>query len=85
MSKWMNLKQLNIAMSKKWGPLACSDSIPCVDVILSDIDLSRLQEKYHMDDAFCWKTFGELKAPVEPPIGKCSKVNGEEPRLRRPY
>ncbi|KAI8528252.1 hypothetical protein RHMOL_Rhmol12G0136000 [Rhododendron molle] len=49
--------------------LACSDSIPCVDVILSDINLSRLQEKYHMDAAFCWKTFGELKAPVEPPIG----------------
>lgn len=58
--------------------LACSDSIPCVDVILSDIDLGRLQEKYHMDDAFCWKTFGELKAPVEPLIG-CIQ-DGEQSR-----
>lgn len=48
--------------------LACSDSIPCVDVILSDIGLNPLQQKYRMDDAFCWKTFGESKAPVEPPI-----------------
>lgn len=58
--------------------LACSDSIPCVDVILSDIDLSRLQEKYHKDEAFCWNTVGELKAPIEPPIG-CIQ-DGEQTR-----
>lgn len=28
--------------------LACSDSIPCVDVILSDIGLNPLQQKYRM-------------------------------------
>ncbi|KAL6969441.1 galacturonan 1,4-alpha-galacturonidase [Sarracenia purpurea var. burkii] len=48
--------------------LACSDSLPCVDVGLTDIELKPQQEQYHMYDAFCWQTFGELNTPTVPPI-----------------
>ena len=48
--------------------LACSDNLPCVDVTLTDIELKPQQEQYHMYDAFCWQTFGELTTPTVPPI-----------------
>ncbi|KAI7979176.1 Polygalacturonase [Camellia lanceoleosa] len=53
--------------------LACSDSLPCMDVTLTDIELKPLQEQYHMYDVFCWQTFGELISPTMPPID-CLKV-----------
>ncbi|XP_052204851.1 polygalacturonase At1g48100-like [Diospyros lotus] len=53
--------------------LACSDSLPCVDVTLTDIKLEPLQEQYHMYDAFCWQTFGMLTTPTVPPI-ECLQV-----------
>ncbi|KAL7241038.1 hypothetical protein ACSBR2_006625 [Camellia fascicularis] len=49
--------------------LACSDNLPCVDVMLTDIELKPQQEQYHMYDVFCWQTFGELNSPTVPPIG----------------
>ncbi|KAL8137916.1 hypothetical protein V2J09_003917 [Rumex salicifolius] len=47
---------------------ACSDHLPCTDVILSAIQLKPVQEKYHLYDPFCWQTFGELSTPTVPPI-----------------
>ncbi|KAK8561114.1 hypothetical protein V6N12_048189 [Hibiscus sabdariffa] len=49
--------------------LACSDSLPCIGVTLSGIQLKPLQERYHLYDPFCWQTFGELTTPTVPPIG----------------
>ncbi|XWS69023.1 hypothetical protein CRYUN_Cryun04dG0144000 [Craigia yunnanensis] len=49
--------------------LACSDSLPCIGVTLSAIELKPLQERYHLYDPFCWQTFGELTTPTVPPIG----------------
>ncbi|PHU02830.1 hypothetical protein BC332_28081 [Capsicum chinense] len=53
--------------------LACSDSMPCQDVTLTNIQLKPVQERYHMYDPFCWQTFGELYTPTQPPIG-CLQV-----------
>lgn len=47
---------------------ACSDSLPCVDVSLTTVELKPIQEKYHLDNPFCWQTYGELKTPTLPPI-----------------
>ncbi|XP_071726412.1 polygalacturonase At1g48100-like [Rutidosis leptorrhynchoides] len=47
---------------------ACSDSMPCTDVNLNGINLKPVQERYHMYDPFCWKTFGELISPAVPPV-----------------
>ncbi|KAK8564447.1 hypothetical protein V6N12_036571 [Hibiscus sabdariffa] len=49
--------------------LACSDSLPCIGVTLSGIQLKPLQERYHLYDPFCWQTFGELTTLTVPPIG----------------
>ncbi|XP_077244148.1 polygalacturonase At1g48100-like [Tasmannia lanceolata] len=48
--------------------LACSDSMPCIDVTLTDIKLKPVQEGYHMSEPLCWQTFGELRTPSLPPI-----------------
>ncbi|KAE8716549.1 pantothenate kinase 2-like [Hibiscus syriacus] len=48
---------------------ACSDSLPCIGVTLTAIELKPLQERYHLYDPFCWQTFGELTTPTVPPIG----------------
>ncbi|MED6184431.1 hypothetical protein PIB30_047443 [Stylosanthes scabra] len=47
---------------------ACSDSLPCVDVSLTSIELKPVQEQYHLYDPFCWQTYGELKTETLPPI-----------------
>ncbi|KAL1804446.1 hypothetical protein ACET3Z_033093 [Daucus carota] len=47
---------------------ACSDSLPCTEVTLNTIELKPLQERYHMYDPFCWRTFGELYSETVPPI-----------------
>ncbi|KAK8627403.1 hypothetical protein V6N13_135015 [Hibiscus sabdariffa] len=48
---------------------ACSDSLPCLGVTLTAIELKPLQERYHLYDPFCWQAFGELTTPTVPPIG----------------
>ncbi|XP_022726620.1 polygalacturonase At1g48100-like isoform X2 [Durio zibethinus] len=53
--------------------LACSDSLPCIGVTLSAIELKPLQESYHLYDPFCWQTFGELTTPTVPPI-RCLQI-----------
>ncbi|PIN10324.1 Polygalacturonase [Handroanthus impetiginosus] len=64
---------------------ACSDSMPCTDVTLTNIQLKPQQERYHMYDPFCWQTFGQLLTPSVPPVeclmvGKPSsnKVQGDD-------
>ncbi|CAH1451568.1 unnamed protein product [Lactuca virosa] len=52
---------------------ACSDSMPCTDVNLNGINLKPVQERYHMYDPFCWKTFGELLSPAVPPV-ECLQI-----------
>lgn len=52
---------------------ACSDSLPCTEVTLNAIELKPVQEKYHMYDPFCWRTFGELYSATVPPIA-CLEV-----------
>ncbi|CAN6446266.1 unnamed protein product [Victoria cruziana] len=48
--------------------LACSDDVPCTDVILNTVSLQPVQESYHMYDPFCWQAFGQLETPTQPPI-----------------
>lgn len=47
---------------------ACSDELPCTDVIMTGIQLQPVQEHYQLYDPFCWQTFGELSTPTVPPI-----------------
>ncbi|XP_072984341.1 polygalacturonase At1g48100-like isoform X1 [Typha latifolia] len=48
--------------------LACSDSTPCSNIHLADIELQPVEENHHMYDSFCWKAYGDVQAPTEPPI-----------------
>ncbi|KAL3648145.1 hypothetical protein CASFOL_009113 [Castilleja foliolosa] len=46
---------------------ACSDSIPCTNITLSDVEL--LPEKGDvLSDAFCWSVYGELQTLTIPPV-----------------
>ncbi|XP_031382582.1 polygalacturonase At1g48100 [Punica granatum] len=47
---------------------ACSDSLPCVGVSLTTIELKSVQESNHLYGPFCWETYGELKTSTDPPI-----------------
>uniref|UniRef100_A0A803L0K9 Polygalacturonase n=1 Tax=Chenopodium quinoa TaxID=63459 RepID=A0A803L0K9_CHEQI len=49
--------------------LACSDELPCTDISLNTIQLKPLQTRYHLYDPYCWQSFGELMAPIVPPLG----------------
>ncbi|XP_057528741.1 polygalacturonase At1g48100-like [Amaranthus tricolor] len=49
--------------------LACSDELPCTDITLNTIQLTPLQEQHHLYDPYCWQSFGELMAPIAPPLG----------------
>ncbi|XP_078431244.1 polygalacturonase At1g48100-like [Wolffia australiana] len=48
--------------------LACSDSLPCWDIRLTNIELKPLPERFKMFNPFCWQTFGQLLTPSVPPI-----------------
>lgn len=65
----INYERIRGTYTVKPVHFACSDSLPCVDVSLTSIQLKPMQEKYHMYDPFCWQTFGELRTPTMPPIG----------------
>ncbi|KAK7829508.1 polygalacturonase [Quercus suber] len=65
----INYERIRGTYTVKPVHFACSDSLPCVDVSLTAIQLKPMQEKYHMYDPFCWQTFGELRTPTMPPIG----------------
>ncbi|XP_041013113.1 polygalacturonase At1g48100-like isoform X1 [Juglans microcarpa x Juglans regia] len=64
----INYERIRGTYTVKPVHFACSDSLPCLDVTLTAIQLKPQQEKYHMYDPFCWQTFGELRTPTIPPI-----------------
>ena len=65
----INYERIKGTYTVKPVHFACSDSLPCVDVSLTTVELRPIQEKYHLYDPFCWQTFGELRTPTVPPIG----------------
>ncbi|XP_027347524.1 polygalacturonase At1g48100-like [Abrus precatorius] len=64
----INYERIKGTYTVKPVHFACSDSLPCVDVSLTTIELKPIQEQYHLYDPFCWETYGELKTPTVPPI-----------------
>ncbi|XP_060184290.1 polygalacturonase At1g48100-like isoform X2 [Lycium barbarum] len=69
----INYEKITGTYTVKPVHLACSDTMPCIDVTLTDIKLKPIQEQYHMYDPYCWQTFGELYTPTVPPI-ECLQV-----------
>ncbi|GAA0183650.1 hypothetical protein LIER_31026 [Lithospermum erythrorhizon] len=64
----INYKNIKGTYTVKPVHFACSDSMPCTGVTLAGIQLKPLQERYHMYNPFCWKTFGDLYSLIVPPI-----------------
>ncbi|XWS46514.1 hypothetical protein CRYUN_Cryun14cG0073500 [Craigia yunnanensis] len=46
---------------------ACSDSVPCTNITLSDIELLPAQGDILLDP-FCWNAYGDLEALTIPPV-----------------
>ncbi|KAL8208262.1 hypothetical protein R6Q57_007674 [Mikania cordata] len=64
--------------------LSCSDSKPCMDLYLSDIDLNPKPNGHQMSEPFCWQAFGELNAPIVPEID-CLQEGRSSKRLGHHY
>nr|XP_043639826.1 polygalacturonase At1g48100-like [Erigeron canadensis] len=65
----------NIAYENIWGTytiqpvhLSCSDSKPCMDLKLSNIELKPKANGHEMSQPFCWQAFGKLNSPIIPKI-----------------
>ncbi|KAK9119730.1 hypothetical protein Scep_017823 [Stephania cephalantha] len=76
----INYERIRGTYTVKPVHFACSDSLPCMDVTLTSIELKPLQERYRLSDPFCWQTFGELATPTVPPIN-CLQL-GKPPNNR---
>ncbi|KAM0026986.1 putative endo-polygalacturonase [Helianthus debilis subsp. tardiflorus] len=48
--------------------LSCSDSKPCMNLKLSNIELKPKPDGHQMSETFCWQAFGQLNAPIIPEI-----------------
>lgn len=46
---------------------ACSDSVPCTNITLSDIELLPAQGDLVLDP-YCWNVYGELETVTIPPV-----------------
>lgn len=46
---------------------ACSDSVPCTNLTLSDVELLPSQGML-MKDPFCWNAYGDLQTLTIPPV-----------------
>ncbi|KAD5317219.1 hypothetical protein E3N88_17165 [Mikania micrantha] len=64
--------------------LSCSDSKPCMDLSLSDIELNPKPNGHQMSKPFCWQAFGELNAPIVPEID-CLQEGRSSKRLGHHY
>ncbi|KAJ7953600.1 Polygalacturonase [Quillaja saponaria] len=64
----INYERIRGTYTVKPAHFACSDSLPCMGVSLTSIELKPVQERYHLYEPFCWQTFGELRTPTVPPI-----------------
>jgi hypothetical protein len=76
----INYERIRGTYTVKPVHFACSDSLPCVGVTLTAIELKPLQEQYRLYNPFCWQTFGELRTPTLPPID-CVQI-GKPPNNR---
>ncbi|KAJ8752422.1 hypothetical protein K2173_004058 [Erythroxylum novogranatense] len=52
--------------------LACSDSVPCTNIILSDIELLPRQGQF-VANPFCWNAYGEIETLTIPPVSCLSE------------
>ncbi|KAI7735496.1 hypothetical protein M8C21_017854 [Ambrosia artemisiifolia] len=48
--------------------LSCSDSKPCMNLKLSNVELKPKPDGHQMSEPFCWKAFGQLNAPIIPEL-----------------
>lgn len=46
---------------------ACSDTVPCANIIMSEVELLPAQGEM-VDDPFCWNAYGALQTLTIPPI-----------------
>ncbi|KAK3034672.1 hypothetical protein RJ639_033627 [Escallonia herrerae] len=46
---------------------ACSDSVPCTNIAISDVELLPAQGDLVLDP-FCWNAYGDLQTPTIPPV-----------------
>ncbi|KAL0921891.1 hypothetical protein M5K25_005837 [Dendrobium thyrsiflorum] len=46
---------------------ACSDSVPCTNITMSEVELLPFQGEL-IDDPFCWNAYGEMQTLTIPPI-----------------
>lgn len=46
---------------------ACSDSVPCTNLTLSDVELLPAQGDIVLDP-FCWNAYGDLQTLTIPPV-----------------
>ncbi|KAJ7943656.1 Polygalacturonase [Quillaja saponaria] len=76
----INYERIRGTYTVKPVHFACSDSLPCMDLSLTSIELKPVQERYHLYEPFCWQTFGELRTPTVPPID-CLQI-GKPPNNR---
>ena len=57
--------------------IACSSSIPCTDVDLTDIELSPSPKYKGFQEAVCWNSYGKSQGPLLPSsIDECLKSGG---------
>ncbi|EOA23090.1 hypothetical protein CARUB_v10003877mg [Capsella rubella] len=70
-----NINYINIKGTYTKQPIrfACSDSLPCTGLSLSNIALKPATDKARSLDPFCWEAHGEVKTQTLPPI-KCLKT-----------
>ncbi|KAK3013989.1 hypothetical protein RJ639_008149 [Escallonia herrerae] len=52
---------------------ACSDSLPCTEVMVNVMELKPHQELYHIYDPFYWRTFWRLYSLAVPPA-ECLQI-----------
>lgn len=62
--------------------LACSDSVPCTNITLSQVQLhpaaAQGDGELDLDPPFCWKAYGIIETHVTPPLR--SYLMGELPK-----
>ncbi|QHN85046.1 Polygalacturonase [Arachis hypogaea] len=47
---------------------ACSDSVPCTDIMLSQVELFPSQEGHILTNPFCWNVYGTVSTLTTPPL-----------------
>lgn len=52
---------------------ACSDSVPCTNLTLSQVHLlpASSQVTHHLADPFCWNAYGNMLTLTVPPLSSC--------------